>query len=45
MAKTEFEREINDTLYNIAKAINLDQGNATKAMKKTRVYRYSCPKY
>lgn len=34
MAKTEFEREINDTLYNIAKAINLDQGNATKAMKK-----------
>ena len=34
MAKTEFEREINDTLYNIAKGINLDQGNATKAMKK-----------
>ena len=34
MAKTEFEREINDTLYNIAKGINLDQGNAAKAMKK-----------
>lgn len=34
MAKTEFEQEINDTLYNIAKGINLDQGNATKAMKK-----------
>jgi DNA-binding MarR family transcriptional regulator len=34
MAKTEFEREINDTLYNIAKKINLDQGNASKAMKK-----------
>lgn len=34
MAKTEFEREINDTLYNIAKGINLDQGNATKAMQK-----------
>ena len=34
MAKTEFEREINDTLYNIAKKINLDQGNATKAMQR-----------
>lgn len=34
MAKTEFEKEINDTLYNIAKGINLDQSNATKAMQK-----------
>lgn len=34
MAKTEFEQEINDTLYNIAKGINLDQSNATKAMRK-----------
>lgn len=34
MAETEFEREINDTLYNIAKNINLDQSNATKAMQK-----------
>jgi predicted transcriptional regulator len=34
MAKTEFEEEINDTLYNIAKTINLDQSNATKAMQK-----------
>ena len=34
MAKTEFEREINDTLYNIAKAIGLDQSTAGKAMRK-----------
>jgi predicted transcriptional regulator len=34
MAKTEFEQEINDTLYNIAKSIGLDQSTAGKSMIK-----------
>lgn len=34
MAETEFEREVNDTLYNIAKEIGLDQSTAGKAMRK-----------
>jgi DNA-binding transcriptional ArsR family regulator len=34
MAKTEFENEINDTLYNIAKEIGLDQSTSGKAMRK-----------
>ncbi len=34
MAITEFEREVNDTLYNIAKEIGLDQSTAGKAMRK-----------
>jgi hypothetical protein len=33
MAKTEFEKEINATLYGIAKELGMDQGNAVKAMK------------
>lgn len=33
MAKTEFEKEINATLYGIAKELNMAQSNATTAMK------------
>lgn len=33
MAKTEFEKEINATLYGIAKELNMAQSNATSAMK------------
>lgn len=34
IAKTEFEKEINTTLYSIAKELKLDQSNAGKAMRK-----------
>lgn len=33
MAKTEFEKEINGTLYAMAKELNIKQSNATLAMK------------
>jgi len=33
MAKTEFEKEINATLYGIAKELGMAQSNATTAMK------------
>ena len=33
IAKTEFEKEINTTLYQIAKELNLDQSSASKGMK------------
>ncbi|MCH3886005.1 hypothetical protein [Tenacibaculum aquimarinum] len=33
MAKTEFEKEINATLYGIAKELKIDQSQASKAMK------------
>ena len=33
IAKTEFEKEINATLYGIAKELSLDQSNAGKAMR------------
>jgi hypothetical protein len=33
MAKTEFEKEINATLYSIAKELKIAQSNATTAMK------------
>ena len=33
MAETEFEKEINATLYGIAKELGINQSNATVAMK------------
>lgn len=34
IAKTEFEKEINATLYGIAKELKIDQSNASRAMEK-----------
>ena len=44
MAETEFEKEINATLYGIAKELGINQSNATVAMKRAWKYRDSYQK-